>query len=445
MASVPDRCGTAQSSKDERHITPNQQGLSKASLILLILLLLGSTTIDYIDRQVLSVVAPLLRDEFHLSNSDYALILNSFMVLYAIAMPLAGWALDRLGVGLGLSMAVAWWSVAGSLTSLARGAMSMAFLRSLLAVGESGCWPAFAKAVTIWAPKAGRSLAMGVCNSGSSLGAMIAPGIVVFLTMHFGWRAAFLLTGVLGFFWIVAFQGFRHFHPHMNLAERGRAVFTCSHTSWRDLLRYRQTWSIFVCRFLADPLWYFYIFWIPEFLVRERGVHFRTVGVVAWIPFLVSGISSFASGWAALMLQRAGWSVHRTRTSLMLLGAMISPVGIAAAFVGSLFWTMTFICVAIFFWMAWSITVQTLPGDFFPTSAVASVFGIGGAGSTSGSLISIWLVGRILDSTGSYPSVFLMLGLLMPIAYLAGTLLMGRVEPLQLEDRFEREEQVPVQ
>jgi ACS family hexuronate transporter-like MFS transporter len=263
--------------------------------------------------------------------------------------------------------------------------------------------------------------------------------------MHFGWRAAFLLTGVLGFFWIVAFQGFRHFHPHMNLAERGRAVFTCSHTSWRDLLRYRQTWSIFVCRFLADPLWYFYIFWIPEFLVRERGVHFRTVGVVAWIPFLVSGISSFASGWAALMLQRAGWSVHRTRTSLMLLGAMISPVGIAAAFVGSLFWTMTFICVAIFFWMAWSITVQTLPGDFFPTSAVASVFGIGGAGSTSGSLISIWLVGRILDSTGSYPSVFLMLGLLMPIAYLAGTLLMGRVEPLQLEDRFEREEQVPVQ
>ena len=409
-----------------------KQIFSQASLILLIALLLGSTTINWIDRQVLSVLAPVLRDEFHLTNSDYGAILNAFMLTYALAMPLAGWVLDRLGVGRGLSLAVSWWSAAGMLTSFAGGAASMGCFRSLLALGEAGSWPSFAKAVAIWVPEKWRTLAMGACNSGSSLGAMIAPGLVVFLTGRVGWRAAFLVTGSLGFLWVVLFQVFRLRHPQMEITERGDRGSSSARASWRELLRYRQTWAVFVCRFLADPLWYFFVFWIPEFLTRERGLHLGAIGAVAWIPFLVSDLSNFATGWTALALQRAGWSVHRTRKTLMLVGAMMSPIGIAAAFAHSLFWTMAFISVAIFFWMAWSITVQTLPGDFFPTSAVASVYGVGGAGSTAGSVISIWLVGRILDSTGSYITVFVLLGLLMPLAYVFGTLLMGRVERLQL-------------
>lgn len=431
--SVPEQGAIGESSGE--HITGDKQVFSKMSLVFLIALLLGSTTINYIDRQVLSILAPVLRGEFHLTNSNYAAILNAFMVSYALAMPLVGWILDRLGVGLGLSLSVAWWSAAGLLTPLARGALSMGCFRSLLAVGEAGSWPSFAKAVAIWVPEKARTLAIGVCNSGSSLGAMIAPGLVVYLTARFSWRTAFLVTGSLGFVWVIAFQAFRLRHPQMKMTERGHTLSASDRASWWELLRYRQTWAVFVCRFLADPLWYFYMFWIPEFLTRERGVHFKTLGFILWIPFLVSGFSNFATGWIALMLQRAGWSVHRTRKSLMLVGAMMSPIGIAAAFVDSLHWTMVFICVAIFFWMAWSITVQTLPGDFFPTSTVASAFAIGGAGSTLGSMISIWLVGRILDSTGSYPSVFLILGLLMPLAYFLGTLLVGRIEPLPMAVR----------
>ena len=405
--------------------------LSRNSLILLVALLLGSTTLNYIDRQVLSVLAPVLRDEFHLSNAQYAGILNAFMITYALGMPAAGWVLDRIGVGRGLTLAVTWWSFAGMLTALAQGPFSLGACRSLLAIGESGAWPSFAKAVSLWVPAQWRTLAIGVCNSGSSLGAMIAPPLVVFLAHRTGWQGAFLVTGALGLLWVLAFQLFRAAHPqmrHIPATTPGEAPIPM-----RALLPRRQMWIVFTCRFLADPIWYFYVFWIPEFLTRERGLSLAAIGAVAWIPFLVSDLSNFTTGFAALRLERHGWSPNRTRKFLMALGAALSPIGVAAAFTTSLFWTMTFISVAIFFWMIWSVTVQTLPGDYFPPRAVASAYGFGGLGSTLGSVISIWLVGRTLDLTGSYTPVFLALGLVMPLAFTAGMLLMGRVERLEFE------------
>jgi len=410
---------------------PAERSLPPRSLVVLVALLLASTTINYIDRQVLSVLAPVIRDEFRLSNAQYAAIVNAFMITYFFAMPLAGWVLDRVGVGRGLSLAVLWWSLAGMFTSLSRGPLSMAFFRSLLAVGEAGAWPSFAKAVAIWVPLKWRTLAIGVCNSGSSLGAVLAPPLVVFLTRRYGWQAAFIVTGCLGFFWVAAFQVFRFFHPQMR-AGASAATSETTRVPWTSLLRYRQSWAIFFCRFFADPLWYFYIFWIPEFLARERGMNLGGIGAVAWIPFLVADISNFATGFLALALERSGWSVHRTRRTLMILGAFVSPIGAAAVFASTLFSTLAFICVAIFFWMIWSVTVQTLAADFFPSHAVASVYGIGGAGSTSGSVLSIWAVGATLDLTRSYVPVFIGLGAAMPVAYFLGTYLMGRVEPLSL-------------
>jgi ACS family hexuronate transporter-like MFS transporter len=415
--------------EDERQPT-----LSNLSVAVLITLLLASTTINYIDRQVLSVLAPVLRDEFRLSNAQYAGILNAFMVTYAIAMPLAGWVADRVGVGRCLALSMIGWSVAGGLTSLARGAFSLGVFRSLLAVGESGAWPSFAKAVAIWVPPKWRTMAIGVCNSGSSIGSMVAPPLVVFIAHHYGWRRAFILRGALGLIWVIAFQVFRSLHPQMPAMDRGQTLGggSAPKAKWKELVRYRQAWAIFVCRFFADPIWYFYIFWIPEFLARERGLNLTAIGAVAWIPFLVSAISNYATGLAALRLERRGWSVNRTRKLLMLAGAAVSPVGIAAVYAHSLFWTMSFVCVAIFFWMAWSVTVQTLATDYFPPHTVASVYAIGGTGSTVGSVISIWLVGRTLDLTHSYVPVFVGLGLLMPVAFLVGTRLMGRVEPVKL-------------
>ena len=403
---------------------------TRGALFLLIALLLGETTINFIDRQVLSVLAPTLRGEFHLSNSQYAAIINAFMATYAVAYTFAGYVLDRLGVGRGLTLSVSWWSAAGMLTALARGPLSLGFFRGLLAVGEAGAWPAFAKATAAWVPSEARTLAIGVCNSGSSLGAMIAPPLVVGVTVIAGWRGAFIATGTIGFLWVLAFQLFRRTHPRMARAE-SQAIAAGDRVRWVELLRYRQTWAIFFCRFFADPLWFFYVFWIPEFLTRERGLNLAGIAAVAWIPFLVADLSNFSGGYLTLRLQRAGWSVNRTRKTLMVIATILSPLGILAVFAHSLFWTIALISVAIYFWMFWSITIHTLPGDYFPPRAVASVYGIGGTGSTIGSVISTWAVGRTLDSTHSYAPVFIGLGLLMPIALLVGTALMGRVEPVK--------------
>jgi ACS family hexuronate transporter-like MFS transporter len=403
----------------------------RPAITLLIVLLLAATTINYIDRQVLSVLAPVLRREFGLSNEHYAWILNAFMITYALAMPLAGRVLDRVGVQRGLTLAVGWWSVAGMCTALAKGPWSLAGYRALLAVGESGAWPAFAKAVAIWVPREWKTLAMGVCNSGSSLGATLAPPLVVWITQRAGWQGAFLATGLLGLLWVAAFQLYWRAAEEMSLRDGRRSD---SGPPWSRLLRHRQMWIVFVCRFLADPLWYFYVFWIPEFLTRERGLALVDMAAVAWIPFLVADAANCTVGLIAQRLEHRGWSVNRTRKALMLAGAAGSPIGIAAVASQSVFWTMFFISVAIFFWMLWSVTVQTLPGDYFPAWAVGSVYGFGGMGSTVGSVISIWAVGRTLDATGSYTPVFVGLGLLMPLAALAGMSLMRRVERLDLEE-----------
>jgi ACS family hexuronate transporter-like MFS transporter len=422
---------------DDRQVAQFRPIFSRTSLILLVALLLGETTINYIDRQVVSVLAPTLRAEFALSNAQYALILNAFLGVYAVAYPVAGWVLDRLGISRGLSLAVTWWSIAGALTALARGPLSLASFRGLLAVGEAGAWPAFAKAAATWVPPSARTLVIGICNSGSSLGAMIAPPLVAFLTLRWGWRASFLVTGLLGLIWVALFQLFRARHPQMDLLDRAGAESGAAPISWKTLLRYRQTWAVFVCRFFADPLWYFFVFWIPEFLTRERGLNLAGIGLVAWIPFLVADVANFAGGFWSMQLLKRGWTVNRVRKTMMVLATCFSPLAIVAVFSHSLFWTMTMISVAIFFWILWSITVHSLPGDYFPPRAVGSVYGIAGTGSTVGSMISTWAVGAVLDATHSYVPVFIGLSLLMPIGLVLGFFLMRRVEPIRELDFLE--------
>ena len=296
-------------------------------------------------------------------------------------------------------------------------------------MAKAAAWPAFAKAVATWVPPQARTLAIGVCNSGSSLGAMIAPPLVAWITIalrlalrvhrHRGSRAA---------------SGWRRSRSSETAsrdgaqpsARRRRPATGCA--GWISSATARPG-PPFVCRFLADPLWYFYVFWIPEFLTRERGLNLAAIGAVAWIPFLVADLSNFAGGYVSLRLQRAGWTANRTRKTMMVIATVLSPVGILAVFAHSLFWTIGLISIAIFFWMWWSIAVHSLPGDYFPPRAVGSVYGIAGTGSTVGSVISTWAVGRTLDVTHSYAPVFIGIGLLMPIALVAGFALMRKVEP----------------
>jgi MFS transporter, ACS family, hexuronate transporter len=404
--------------------------LARSAVFLLIALLLGETTVNFIDRQVLSVLAPTLREEFHLSNSAYAWIVNAFQITYAIMYTVAGRVLDRIGVGRGLTLGVVWWSIAGMLTSFARGPWSLGALRSLLAVGESAAWPAFAKAVATWVPKESRTLAIGICNSGSSLGAMFAPYLVATVTAKWGWRSAFLVTGLIGFVWVALFQWFRVTHPEMAQAEKANIAAAAS-VSWGQLASYRQTWVIFVCRFLADPMWFFFVYWIPPFLASQRGLNLPTIGLVAGIPFLAADIGNFAAGYLTMYLQKRGWTVNRTRKTLMAAAALLSPIGILAVFSTTLFWTMTFLSIAIFCWMFWSVAVHSLAGDYFPARAVGSVYGIAGTGSTIGSAIATWGIGALVDSTQNYTLAFIGISALMPIALVIGFTLMRQVEPVQ--------------
>lgn len=412
---------------------------SRSALAILVGLLLAETTINYIDRQVVSVLAPTLRAEFHLTNGEYAAIVNAFLVVYAVSYTAAGWALDRLGVGRGLTLSILWWSIAEMLGALARGPFSLAFFRGILGIGEGGSWPAFAKAAAKWAPPEARTLVIGICNSGSSVGSVLAPPLVAAITLRFGWRAAFLITGALGLLWVVAFQFFRYLHPEMARSEAAQGSSSTA-VPWRSLLRYRQTWAVFTCRFLADPIWYFFIFWIPEFLTRQRGLTLAGIGDVAWIPFAAAAIGNVAGGYLTLRLERGGWSVNRTRKTLMAIAAVLSPIGIFAVYAHSLFWTIVPISIAVFFWVFWSIAVHSLAGDYFPARAVASVYGIAGTGSTIGSAIATWAVGRTLDLTHSYAPVFIGLSVLMPIAMVAGFSLMGRVEMIDIKTNQDFEE-----
>jgi ACS family hexuronate transporter-like MFS transporter len=403
---------------------------TQRAMVVLVGLLLSETTINYIDRQVVSVLAPTLKAEFHLSNSLYALVINVFMATYALSYAFAGWAIDRLGVGRGLSLSVIWWSVADMATALARGPFSLGMYRSLLAVGEGGAWPAFAKAVALWVPKEARALAMGACNSGSSLGAMLAPPLVVWIAARGGWRACFVATGAIGLVWCAAFWLFQRLHPEMARAE-AIPQLAADKLPWMQLVRYRQTWAVFACRFMADPMWYFFVFWMPDFLSKERHLNLAGIGAVAGIPFLAAAIANFAAGYAMLRLERAGWSVNRTRKTVMAISALLSPIGILAVFVQSLFWTMAVITLAVFCWMFWSVAVHTLSGDYFPPRAVASVYGIAGTGSTVATVFATWMVGHVLDLTHSYTPVFIGIGVTMPMAMIIGFTLMKRVEPVE--------------
>jgi ACS family hexuronate transporter-like MFS transporter len=415
---------------------------TRTALYLLIALMLAETTINYIDRQVVSVLAPTLRAEFGMTNSQYAGVVNAFLIVYAIAFGFAGWALDRFGLGRGLSISVIWWSIADMLHAFARGPLSLGVLRGLLAVGEASAWPAFAKAVAMWVPPESRLLAIGICNSGSSIGAMIAPPLVAWLTVTAGWKAAFVVTGFFGLLWTAAFLSFRYTHPEMAASEKPifvpmdepgplTEILARKRIPWLSLMRYRQTWAIFACRFLADPLWYFFVFWIPEFLARQRGLSLTAIGEVAWIPFLVSGVANLGGGYVALQLQRSGWSVNRTRKTFMVFSTVLSPIGILAAYAQSLTGTIVLISTAVFCWTFWSIAVHSLAGEYFPPRAVASVYGFAGTGSTVGSAISTWAVGRTLDLTHNYGYVFIGLTLLMPLALLIGGPLMGKVEQIK--------------
>jgi len=379
----------------------------------LLVLLFGAAVINYLDRQALSVTAPLIRQQYHLSPTDYAQILFAFMLAYAFMHPIAGRIIDRLGTQRGFSLAVAWWSLACAGHALATGVLSFSLFRFLLGVGEAGLLPASVKAVSEWFSRQERAFAVGIVNIGIGTGAIIAPPLIAWLIVTFDWRSAFLIPGALGFLWIGAWMVFHRRHDQAHGGSWGQS--SIGEVSWRDVLAYREVWGLMVARLISDSAWYFYLFWIPEYLNHERGLSIRQIGAFAWVPYLTACVGSFIGGFFSDRLIKNGWSVNSARKTVMAVSALLMPTAILAAHVREPFWAIVLISLATFLIQVWATNLFTLPADLFPSQLVASVYGLSGFAGSLSAMIFMLVVGIVVE-TFSYIPIFTCVGLMHLVA-----------------------------
>ena len=409
---------------------------------LMISLVFLATVINYIDRQTLSVLKPAISADLGLSNADYAAIQNSFLVLYGISQMLSGRLYDRIGTRLGFIFSIVVWSVAAIAHAFARTASQFQLCRGVLGFGEAGNWPGAAKLIGEWFPVKERALGMGIFNTGAAVGGAVSPPIIAWLAIVYGWRATFVVTGVLGFAWLVLWVALYRApeqHPWITDEERAHilsdrpvdgAVGDNWTPGWLELLTRRQTWALVIGRFLTDPIWWLYIFWLPSYLQEARGFSLQQIGWSAWFPFLCAGIGALSGGWASGFLIQRGWSIDRARKSVMAFGALLTPAGILAMRADSPYTALLLMGLVLFGFQVWINNLQTLPSDFFPKSAVASVFGLGGTSAAIASVLFNWGTGQVVDAMG-YTPVFVVAGVLGPIGLAATLLLAGRIEPIR--------------
>lgn len=380
-----------------------------------------ATVINYLDRQALSVSAPVLREQFHMSNVEYSRVLFAFLLAYTIMNGVSGPLIDRLGTRLGYALCLAWWSVAALLHSFASGAISLAVFRFLLGMGEAGNWPAAVKVVAEWFPKRERALASGLFNSGSAVGAILAPPVVAWILLKYGWRTAFAAIGIAGLGWLVLWlpSYFTPIHDDTPI-QKAPPIGT--------LLRHRVVWSFTLSKVFFDPVWYFYIFWFPEYLKTARHFDMASIGKYAWIPFLVAGIGNVLGGLLSSFLLRQGWSVTTARktavTAFVFLMAAAIPAVLAQSAAASIAW----VAVAMTGYTGALANMLALPADVFPGSAVGSVYGFASMGSGFGGMVFTLITGYVVDHA-SYTPVFIGFGLVPLICVSVLWFVMGPLTP----------------
>jgi MFS transporter, ACS family, hexuronate transporter len=377
---------------------------------LIIALLCAATTINYIDRQTLSILSPLLRKEFHLSEQDYANIVTAFLVPYTVMYALGGRLMDRIGVRLGLSLALGWWSLATMLTVFARGAFSLGAFRFLLGIGEPCVYPAGVKVCGEWFEPRVRGIASGIFSSGSTIGAILAPPVIAWITLTIGWQYAFLIPGLLGLLWLPLWWFV--YRPKQALPSEPQ-----DRQSWRELIRQRKVWGLVLPRFFSDPVWYFYIFWLPDYLQRERHLSLAEIGFYGWIPFLFADFGHLGGGALSDWLVRRGLHPPRARMYILSAVGMLAPLGALVGFAPTAATAIAVTCFVAMLTQAWSTTTAALCADVIPNHSTASVFGMMGmAGSLAGACFA-QVLGTVIQHFG-YPAAFGLAALLHPTAAL---------------------------
>jgi ACS family hexuronate transporter-like MFS transporter len=399
------------------------------------------TTINYVDRQALGILAPTLQRELHWSESQYGDVVSWFSLMYALGCLAAGRLLDRVGVRRGFAVAVVAWSLAAIGHAFARTTAGFSAARALLGLGESANFPGAIKTVAEWFPKRERALAAGIFNAGTNTGAIVTPLVVPWIALTWGWRWAFIVTGALGFLWLalwLALYQSPDTHPRVSGAELAHirsdpAEPSVTSVPWLRLLWTRQTWAFATGKLLADPVWWFYLYWLPKFLDTKYGVRLGQLALPLIVVYLVADAGSVGGGWLSGSLIRRGWTVNRARKTTMLAMALVIVPTALAPLAGSLWTAVALVSVAAAAHQAWSANVYTLASDMFPRPAVGSVVGIGAFAGAMGGCVFQRATGRILEATGNdYTPIFVICGLAYVTAWIIIHFLVPRLEPAQI-------------
>lgn len=385
------------------------------------------TTINYLDRQALSVAQVKLDEIFHISNTQYGYITFSFLIAYGIMHPFMGRVIDWLTTRWGMALAVTWWSIANICHAFVGSVTGFMALRALLGVGEAGNFPGAAKTVAEWFPAKERAVATGIFNMGAGLGAAIAVPMVGFIILKYGWQYAFIATGSIGLLWLVLWLILYHTpetHPWITKQEfahiRGGQSEEIKPQGekaevWKDAMSRPELWTLVGARALTDPVWLFFTMWLPKYFKTERGFDIKEIALFIWIPFFAADLGSILGGGVSAWFIKRGWPVLKARKTALLLSAMLMPMVIPAVFVGSWKWALVFMSIPTFAHQSWAASVLTLPSDLFPRRIVASAYGITGTlGILAGAIVMV-VVGKVVD-VGSYKPVFIAAGFMHLIA-----------------------------
>ena len=425
---------------------PGGQALSKARKVLCLrwwigLLLFASTVINYIDRQTLALLAPFLKVEYHWTNTEYANIAIAFRVAYSIGQTAFGKLMDRIGTRRGLTATVVWYSMASMFTSLANGFYSFVIFRFLLGAGESANWPAATKAVSEWFPKRERALATALFDSGSSIGGAIAPFIILWIYFRWGWRPAFMIPGMLGFFWLIAWRWLYYppeSHPRVSqselemiLADKSEEVTkrNSDRPRWKDLLKLPQTWGTIIAKAFTDPIFFFITEWFPIYLVA-KGIELKSGLIAVWIPFIAADVGSFAAGGFSGSLIKRGWPLGAARRALIIFGGIGMTMLIPTILTTNLYLIAALFAVATFCYASFTTMANVLPSDLYYSESVASVSGLSGTGAGIGTIVAFKLIGHFSDArqangTHSFDPIIVFAGLL-PLVGMILVLLLTR-------------------
>ena len=400
-------------------------------------LLFFATTVNYVDRQVLGLLSKDLKDAIHWTEADYGNIVAAFNAAYAFGLLVAGRLMDRVGTRIGYTIAIIWWSLAAMAHALAKTPLGFGIARASLGAGESGNFPAAIKTVAEWFPRKERALATGIFNAGSNVGAIIAPLTVPWIALHLGWQWAFIMTGGFGLLWLafwLPLYARPEVHPKVSKAELDHIQTDppdppAAKVPWVKLIPRRQTSAFAIGKYLTDPIWWFYLYWIPQYLRDNHGLDLTTIGLPVIVIYLVADIGSVGGGWLSSTFIKRGWTVNKARKTAMLVCALaVTPI-MVVSHVRNLWGVVAIIGLAAAAHQGWSCNLFTTTSDMFPRRAVGSVVGIGGmAGALGGATLAV-AIGFILDTTGkNYSLVFFIAG----VAYLFALLVIHLLAP-QLE------------